>query len=213
MPAILSHWVTFQNTEESAILSLEHINDGHPPGAILESANKTTSVQCEYVDQLMANPEGHRYICDNAYINNDSNVTEVLRKSFTTLPEGSKAFSLYFSMNPCSRRQLPDMALSLQSDHYFALYTVWENEKDDDRCRTWVKDVMAGVERHSIGAYLGDSDFQVRRTRFWGDPQAKKLMDIRRKWDPEGTICGYLDVGDKSGTIGLENIHEWQKKP
>jgi hypothetical protein len=102
------------------------------------------------------------------------------------------------------------MALSMQSDHYFALYTVWEDLKDDERCQKWVKDIMTGVEKHSVGAYLGDSDFQVRRTKFWEDSQAGKLMDVRRKWDHEGLICGYLDEGDKSGVKGLENVHEWQ---
>jgi hypothetical protein len=101
------------------------------------------------------------------------------------------------------------MALSMQSDHYFALYTVWEDQRDDERCTSWVKDVMAGVEQHSVGAYLGDSDFQVRRTKFWEDAQAEKLMGLRRKWDPRGTVCGFLDQGDKSGLDGLENKHEW----
>lgn len=169
-----------------------------------------TSIACEYVDQANANPQNHRYTCDNAYIDNDADVTEVLRAAFTTLPENSKAFTLWFSMNPCSRRQMPDMALSMQSDHYLALYTLWEDRKDDTRCQTWVKDVMADVEKHSVGAYLGDSDFQIRRTKFWADPNAKRLMELRRKWDPTGVVCGYLDQGDKSGTAGLENVHEWK---
>ena len=177
----------------------------------MEAANQPTSLLKEYDDQARANPLRHRYTCDNAYIDNDADVTEVLRAAFTTLPTESKAFALWYSMNPCSRRQLPDMALSMQSDHYLALYTIWKDEKDDNRCNSWVKDVMADVEKHSVGAYLGDSDFQVRRTKFWEDAQAQKLMKLRQKWDPQGTVCGYLDQGDKSGKNGLENIHEWQR--
>jgi len=69
---------------------------------------------------------------------------------------------------------------------------------------------MKDVETRSEGAYLGDSDFQTRRTRFWGEEEGKKLMRLRRDWDPLARICGYLDVGDKSGLNGLENVHEWQ---
>jgi hypothetical protein len=112
-------------------------------------------------------------------------------------------------MAPTSRRPLPEMALSMQSDHYFALYTVWEKPEDDERCQKWVRDIMKLVERHSEGAYLGDSDFQVRRTKFWKDENAKRLMQLRREWDPKGTICGYLDVDDASGVDGLANEHEW----
>lgn len=210
-PVIMSHTVTFQNTEEAAIASLKLVNETHPPGAVMESICRVTSLEQEYNDQARANPEGHRYTSDNAYIENDADVAEVLREAFTTLPEKSKTFALWYSMTPGSRRTLPDMAVSLQSDHYFALYTVWEDQKDDDRCKSWVKDVMADVERHSVGAYTGDSDFQVRRTKFWEDSKAKKLVELRRKWDPSGRVCGYLDEGDKSGTAGLENVHEWQK--
>lgn len=210
-PAIVTGFLCFAQTKEAAFSSLKYVNDTHPPWAIMEAPNKPTSLANEYLDQDRANPTGHRYVAENAYINNKADVTEVLRKAMTTLPEGSKAFTLWFSMSPCSRRGLPDMALSLHSDHYFALYTVWEHEKDDERCKKWVKDVMNEVEKHSVGAYLGDSDFQIRKTRFWEDEQAKKLMEIRRKWDPKGVVCGYLDQDDKSGTAGLENVHEWQK--
>lgn len=101
------------------------------------------------------------------------------------------------------------MALSMQSDHYFAVYSIWEDESDDARCTEWVKDIFKKVERHSEGAYLGDSDFQVRKTRFWGTEQGHKLMDIRRRWDPNGVVAGYLDVNDQSGVKGLNNLHEW----
>ena len=210
-PVIMSHTVTFQNTEEAAIASLKVVNDTHPPGATMESMCRVTTLHQEYCDQAGANPEGHRYVAENAYIDNGADVTEVLRQAFTTLPENSKTFSLWYSMDPCSRRKLPDMAVSMQSDHYFALYTVWEDPKDDERCKNWVKDVMTSAEKHSVGAYLGDSDFQVRRTKFWEDSKAKRLMELRRKWDPSGRVCGYLDEGDKSGTSGLENVHEWQR--
>jgi hypothetical protein len=208
---MMAHFVTFQNSEEAARSSLKIINETRPPGAFTESVCAITSLANEYCAQGLANPEGHRYIAENAYIENDADVSSVVKEGFTTLPEGSKSFALYFAMNPCSRRQLPDMAVSMQSDHYFALYTVWEDAKDDERCKSWVKGVMAKVEKHSVGAYLGDSDFQVRRTKFWGDEHGKRLMDIRRKWDPEGVVCGFLDQGDKSGAKGLENVHEWRR--
>ena len=206
----MSHFVTFQNTPEAATQSLQHIDDSRPGGVIMAAPNLPTSLIKEYEDQAGANPSRHRYTCDNAYIKDDADVVEVLQDAFTTMPQGSKSFALWYSMSSSSRRQLPDMALSIQSDHYFAIYTIWQDEADDTKCQNWVKDIMSEIEHHSVGAYLGDSDFQVRRTKFWGDIQAKKLKQIRQKWDPKGTVCGYLDVGDASGSAGLENVHEWE---
>jgi hypothetical protein len=200
----MAHTVSFQNTEEEARAALKPINDSRPPGAIVEVEFAPTSLLNEYISQDAANPHDHRYCSDNAYVNNDVDVAAVLEEAFTTLPS-KQSMALWFAMNPCSRRPLPDMALSMQTDHYFALYTIWEDEKDDSRCKIWVRDVMEHVKTSSAGAYLGDSDFQVRKTMFWGEAQGKKLMDMRRKYDPTGTICGYLDEGDRSGVDGLEN--------
>ena len=133
-----------------------------------------------------------------------------MKQAFTTIPHPG-SFILWFSMTPgCRRSDFPDMALSMQSDHYFAVYTIWESAEDDAKCRGWVKDIMRDVAPSGVGAYLGDSDFEQRQTRFWGDEQAKKLMILRRKFDPRGVVCGFLDDGDQSGVSGLEN-REWIK--
>jgi hypothetical protein len=101
------------------------------------------------------------------------------------------------------------MALSMQSDHYVSVYATWKDEKDDQANLGWVADVMREMEKSEAGSYLGDADFQTRRTKFWSDECGKRLMDIRRKWDSHGTICGYLDQGDRSGVQGLRNEFEW----
>ncbi|KFY74089.1 hypothetical protein V499_05871 [Pseudogymnoascus sp. VKM F-103] len=206
---VMVHIVTFQESESAAREALRPLNDSHPAGAIVEVISQPTSVADQYQDQAKANPSNHRYCAENAYINDDVDVTAVLEKAFTTLPH-RKSFALWFSMAPMSRRPLPDMACTMQSDHYFALYTVWENAEDDVRCKGWVKNIMKDVAPMSKGAYLGDSDFQIRTTKFWTDEAAEKLMKLRRKWDPKGTVSGYLDDGDMSGTRGLDN-QNWSK--
>ncbi|EAW12413.1 uncharacterized protein ACLA_063830 [Aspergillus clavatus NRRL 1] len=106
---------------------------------------------------------------------------DMLEEAFTTLPH-RKACALLYAMNPCSRRTLPDMALSTHSDHYFALYTMWKEEKDNARCQAWVRSVMQQVQRHSVAAYLGDSDFQECSTRYWSGRNGCRLIEVRRKF-------------------------------
>ena len=171
-----------------------------------------TSLAEEYDDQRSANPEGHGYTVDNCYIRNDADVVAVLKESFTTLPT-KKSFSLWYSMAPGSRRSfkdgtMGDMALSMQTDHYFAAYTVSEDTAEDAICHGWTHRILKQMEPHAEGAYLGDSDFQVRQTMYWGSDQGRRLMEVRRKWDPQGVVCGFLDDGDRSGTLGLTNTAE-----
>ncbi|CAN8097871.1 unnamed protein product [Discula destructiva] len=218
-PVVMANFLTFKSTRAAAEAALRpfHEHPGRPTGAVVESFAQATSLPGQYAPQQAANPEGHRYCAENAYIRHDAAVPAVLAKAFTTLPS-RQSFALYFSMYPTSRRghytsgvdDVGSMALSMQTDHYFALYTIWEDDKDDERMVGWVRDVMDGVERHAEGAYLGDSDFQQRKTKFWRDENAARLMEVRRVWDPEGRICGYLDEGDVSGVEGLTNEFEWK---
>ncbi|KAK8235552.1 hypothetical protein IWZ00DRAFT_572327 [Phyllosticta capitalensis] len=201
--------VTFKNSEEEARAALQPAEDSHPPGTVTSVFNSETSLSNEYTNQGAANPNAHRYRVDNAYIRNDADVAALLEDAFTTLPT-KKSFSLWYSMAPGTKRPLRDMAFSMQSDHYFATYVIYEDEAEDVVASNWVQSIMKGIERHSEGAYLGDSDFQVRRTRFWSDENGRRLMELRRKWDPEGRVCGYLDAGDQSRVNGLPNKHEWK---
>ena len=101
--------------------------------------------------QVQANPEGHRWVCDSVFIDNEADPTETFREAFSTIPAGTQTFALWFPMMPLSGRQLPDMAVSLRSDNYIVLYAVWEDPKDDDRCQKWVKDIIAHIGKQSIG--------------------------------------------------------------
>ncbi|KAK1852706.1 FAD binding domain protein [Colletotrichum chrysophilum] len=220
-PQVMANFLSFKPDPEDLI----PLHSSHPSRPLQTVFANPTSLPQQYVDQDASNPPAHRYISENSYVSNDADVPKVLKKAFTTLPT-PQSFALYFAMNPCSRRvqlgsaaangdvdekakTMPDMALSMQSDHYFALYTIYPDAEDDERCHGWVQDVMKDVEKKSVGSYLGDADFRHRRTKFWGDEQGKKLMQIRKEWDPEGRICGYLDADDKSGAEGLKNEFEW----
>ncbi|CAH0051861.1 unnamed protein product [Clonostachys solani] len=201
---IVASFLSLKSSEAEAEAALRTAEASHPEKPLVHLFCQETSLEQEYISQRHANPAGHRYYCDNAFINNDEDVPTVLEKALTSLPS-KEAYSFYYPMNPWSRKNLPDMAISLQCDHYIAMYTIWKNKEDDERCITWVKDVIKGIKPYSCGSYIGDLDLQSRTTRFWGEEQGKRLMDIRRQRDPKGVICGYLDVEDKSGPNGLDN--------
>ncbi|TGJ88186.1 hypothetical protein E0Z10_g597 [Xylaria hypoxylon] len=209
---IVAGFLSFKPSKEEAEKAMRRVHDSRPAGAKVEIFCEPTDFACQYAGQREEQPTGHRFCSENAYIDNDADdVPGVLEKAFTSLPT-QKSFALYFSMNPTSRRPLPDMAHSMQSDHYFALYTIWDDATDDAQCTGWVHDIMKDVQRHSAGSYMGDADFQHRTTRFWSRENGERLRDVRRKWDPEGRICGYLDADDSSGVQGLKNEFEWVDK-
>jgi FAD/FMN-containing dehydrogenase len=147
-------------------------------------------------EQIRANPEGHRYFADNAYLAGDAGpLIPALAPAFTDLPT-PKAFSLWFDLAHLPARPLPDMALSVQTDLYFATYVVGEDQAQDAACRKFVDAVMARLEPFSPGCYLGDSDLEVRPERFMSDEAWDRYQAIRADRDPERRFAGYLTADE-----------------
>lgn len=158
--------------------------------ALVHQVAQPTSFAQERQEQLRQNPEGCRYAVDNAWLQGSpAEVVPRLQEAFTQ-PPTAKTFTLWFSMAPL--RSLPDMALSLQSEIYLAIYTIWEDEADDARCRSWLARQMATLEPVTLGQYLGDSDFTTRSLKFMSDANWARLQAIRAQRDPEGLFVSYL---------------------
>ncbi|KAK3394934.1 FAD binding domain protein [Podospora didyma] len=216
VPTVLANFTSFKPSLQAARAALTPLDAAllaKHPNPLTRSVCHDTSLEREYASQTAANPANHRYRNDNVYIPNSASpdIPSLLEEAFTSLPT-RQSCALWFAMNPTSRRELPDMALSMQSDHYVALYSVCADAADDERCSKWVSGSMAALERHSVGSYLGDADFQVRRTKFWSDEAGERLKLVRKEWDPHGRICGFLDEGDGSGVEGLMNEFEWLER-
>jgi hypothetical protein len=157
-------------------------------------------------EQLRANPDGHRYTVDNAYLAGDTAaLIPAMTPAFTGLPT-AKSFSLWFDLahlptRPLAKTALPDMALSVQTDIYFASYVVAESPGEDARCRGWVDDTMRRLEPFSAGCYLGDSDLAHRPDRFMSDAAWQRFRQIRATRDPDQIFAGY-DCADESALNG-----------
>jgi FAD/FMN-containing dehydrogenase len=109
IPVIIVHALALENTEGAAIEALKPFNSC----PVLEKAYVTrTNYATTFAEQLAlqteANPEGHRWVVNNAWLEGaPEDITRLMLPAFTELPN-PKAFSLWYSMAPL--RQLPDMA-------------------------------------------------------------------------------------------------------
>ncbi|CEL03913.1 hypothetical protein ASPCAL05050 [Aspergillus calidoustus] len=192
-PCITIALIASGNDQEHLDDILKSIEETHPPNPISRWFNQETTLSEQFDLKAKSYPKNHRYYVDNAFVKNDADVASTLERAFTTLPT-RESLALWTSLVPLSRRQLPDMALSMQSDHYFALYAIWGDGSKDSQCMTWVDQIMEDVAKDSVGSYLGELDFRSRNTRYWGDGVWERLMEVRKKWDPENRICGCLGL-------------------
>jgi hypothetical protein len=158
--------------------------------AIVSKFAKTSSLAEQREDQIRANPEGWRYFVDNIWVDGDTEeIIQRIKPLFVDIPE-PEGFTIWFSMGPV--RQLPDMALSMQSPAYVAAYLLSENENHDGANRKWLDDAMVQAQPVTKGTYLGDSDFGNRQLKFMEDANYAKLQQIIADRDPENLFVRYL---------------------
>lgn len=159
--------------------------------------------------QELQNPEHAQYICDNLWVDGENTpegvaaMVEGIRPLFTTNPT-EKGFAIWMSNAPM-RRELPDMAFSLQTEAYVASYTVYDDPADYQRNRDWLNDVMAHAEPVTAGQYLGDSDMTNRQLKFMAPENWERLKQVIAERDPDGRFHRYL-AADHS-TL---NINHWE---
>jgi len=171
--------------------------------ALVKDVACPTTLANEYEEQRRENPEGYRYAVDNAWISAGADQSvPALRDAFATLPT-KESFSIWFGMAPL--RELPDMALSLQADLYFATYVIWKDEADDESSRAWLAEQMRRIEPVSDGLFLADADFTRRSAKFIFDAHWERLEKLRVRYDPNGLFHAYLA---EPGT--QINVNSWK---
>jgi len=160
--------------------------------ALVTKIAQPASIADLRAEQVRANPEGHRYTVDNAYLAGDpAALIPAMTPAFTGLPT-AKSFSIWFDLAHLPGRGQPDMAVSLQTDIYFATYVVCSQESEDAACRSWIDGTMRRLEPFSPGCYLGDSDFTVRPAPFMSADASRRLTQIRAARDPGNLFAGFL---------------------
>lgn len=203
-PVLLVTGVAMVDDEAQADAALAPFRDNPAlDRALLNVDAQPTTFDAERAQQLRANPEGHRWVVDNAWLSGTAaEVVPAMRRAYTTLPN-EKAFTIWFSMAPL--RELPDMAFSVQSEIYLASYVLWEDPAEDAQHRAWLDRAMADLEPVTVGQYLGDSDLSHRQLRFLSDESWERLGRIRAERDPDGLFVGYL-----AGPDGAANANHWE---
>jgi FAD/FMN-containing dehydrogenase len=175
--------------------------------ALVSKVAQPVTIEELRAEQIRANPEGHRYTVDNAYLAGETSaLIPALTPAFTELPT-AKSFSLWFDLaHPASPgRPRPDMALSVESDLYFATYVVGETQGDDAACRSWVDQTMRRLGPFSAGCYLGDSDLTIRPDRFMSDAAWDRFRAVRAERDPGRLFAGY-DCADESALNSAQSV-------
>ncbi|KAJ5757404.1 FAD-binding domain-containing protein [Penicillium nucicola] len=176
-------FVTMKNNIAEAEEALMKLHIGHPLGTLSEKLCQEESLENLHHGQAMASPKSLYYYTDNAFIDEQATVTEVLEDGFLNLPPG-KSWAFWCPMYPRSERVVSDMAMVVPSNHYFSMYSIAETEDQAPRCKAWVDETIAGIKKYAVGSYIGEGDLKQTLEWYWGAPNARRLQEVRQLWDP-----------------------------
>jgi FAD/FMN-containing dehydrogenase len=89
----------------------------------------------------------------------------------------------------------PDCAFGMSAGLLVACYAFWDDPAQDQANCAWHREVMAVLDAHAVGYYIGESDIAGRPARARGafiPSHWLRLEALRRQWDPDRRFCGYF---------------------
>jgi FAD/FMN-containing dehydrogenase len=198
---LLLHTTVMTDSDSEALALLAALQDGPLAGRELGHVQARTSVTEENLAQTGQNPEGYRYAVDCTWTDAPAEVVAPLLHELWSELDTKHSFGIWYGWAP--RRDLPDMAFSVEADAYVATYAIYADAADDARYADLVhRRTAALAAAHGTGVYLGDTDFTRRQDRFLSDDAYRRLAEIRAARDPSGRFAAYL-TADPAGL----NVH------
>ncbi len=190
-PAIVMASPAFADTEEEAKEAFG-ILDRCPvvdkalaafPYAPVPLADWYTAVMSNYL-------EDHRYTADNMWTNASAEeLMPGIHRILDTLPPHPSHF-LWLNWGPSPQRQ--DMAYSLESEIYLALYAGWMDPADDEKYGDWPRSNMASMASLATGIQLADENLGRRPAKFVTDENMARLDEVRAQYDPDGRFHSWM---------------------
>jgi FAD/FMN-containing dehydrogenase len=153
------------------------------PYAPVPLADWYTAVMSNYLTD-------HRYTADNMWTNaSAAELMPGIHRILDTLPPHPSHF-LWLNWGPSPQRQ--DMAYSLESEIYLALYAGWMDPADDEKYGDWPRSNMAAMAPLATGIQLADENLGKRPARFATDESMAKLDRVRAEYDPDGRFHSWM---------------------
>ncbi|KAI0836661.1 FAD binding domain protein [Hypoxylon sp. FL0890] len=190
-PGLVLHATAFGDSDEDSREKLNPIIENHPPGTFLAEDCVSTNFPADYDLGKDTMPRGARYFTDSVFLKPGTDIVTTCKGMFTGLKH-PRALAYWQPMKSSVDRTLPDMAMSIHSDHYVSLLAIYEDPKEDQQQASWIIDHMRSLEPSILGTFVGDAHPLERPSNYWSEEAKELVLAIGRKWDPSGRIRGTI---------------------
>jgi FAD/FMN-containing dehydrogenase len=153
------------------------------PKASLRLPFLPTGLRFLYRGVMQHYPANHRYAVDNMWTGAGiDQLLPGLQRIADTLP-AAPSHMLWMNWTPPRAR--PDMAYSVEDNTYIALYSVWQQAKNDAAFASWPVERMREMQALASGCQLADENLGERPARFVTAEHLARLDQIRAARDPQ----------------------------
>lgn len=188
--------VAFVDSSDEAAAVLAPLNDDpRVKRALASTINAPGDLNGLHAAVGAALPGGYRYAADNIWSNQPlATVLEGVAEHYATAP------------SPVSNLMVPvfhpDFSLdgtahSMWGRHLVYEYAIWTDPATDAANQAWHAGVMALIDPHRVGRYVGEADLTRSResARECYAPEAwDRLRALRGTYDPDGLFFDYLGM-------------------
>jgi hypothetical protein len=131
-----------------------------------------------------------RWTADSMWMNTPIEpLLPAMRRIADTQP-AAPSHALWLNWNGPAAR--PDMAFSLETRTYLALYGGLRSETADPADESWATDHMGALQDHSVGIQLADENLGRRPAPFMAPANLARLDALRTRYDPDGLFNTYM---------------------
>ena len=147
-------------------------------------------------------PPRVRWCADNMWVNAPvSDLLPGLNEIADSMPP-APSHSLWLNWQPPASR--PDMAFSLETNHYLALYGEWTHAQNDERYENWATKQIQKIQRYGAGIQLADENLGRRPARFMADTNLERLDILRERYDPTKLFRDWMGRHDRNHVPSAE---------
>jgi FAD/FMN-containing dehydrogenase len=147
-------------------------------------------------------PHDHRYVVDTFWV--DASVHDALTPIAQLVTEAPSARTRIHTIVTDNRQgagaSIDEGAFTLDGRTLVVAYLAWLNEASDEANRSWLRRLACRLAPQTTGHFVSETDLTMgggRAERSYAPAAWERLRKLRRSWDPEGRLHGFLDSSER----------------